>query len=182
MVLFFAEDPDRVVKIPFSHQEVETAEGDYELYEFEGAPYYEHSNGWNYCASEVRLYELAKSYAYKGQVDISVDALRENLMADVYPAFGNFKQRVLAPAIKEINEYTDIEVTYDCITDKGELVKGRLQGKRITHLRFYIKNKDTLDRFATYNKTVGKIEKRNRQFKGQLSLEFDSNGKLIDIA
>lgn len=60
MVLFFAEDPERVVKIPFSHQEVETLEGDYELYEFEGAPYYEHSNGWNYCASEVRLYELAK--------------------------------------------------------------------------------------------------------------------------
>lgn len=129
-----------------------------------------------------RLYELAKSYAYKGWVDISVDALRENLMADVYTAFGNFKQRVLAPAIKEINEYTDITVSYDCITDKGELVKGRLQGKRITYIRLYIENKDTLDRFATYNKTVGKIEKRNQQFRGQLSLNFDSTGTLVDIA
>jgi plasmid replication initiation protein len=103
-------------------------------------------------------------------------------MADVYSAFGNFKQRVLSPAIKEINEYTDITVTYDCITDKGELVTGRLQGKRITHIRLNIENKDTLDRFATYNKTVSKIEKRNLQFKGQLSLNFDDSGKLVEIA
>ena len=55
-------------------------------------------------------------------------------------------------------------------------------GKRITYIRLYIENKDTLDRFATYNKTVGKIEKRNQQFRGQLSLNFDSTGTLVDIA
>lgn len=61
IALFFAEDPERVVKIPFSHQEVETDDDDgYELYEFECAPYTEEGNHWNYCASEMHIYELAK--------------------------------------------------------------------------------------------------------------------------
>ena len=59
----------------------------------------------------IRLYELAKSYQYHDDTPFTrvypIDELREILDAETYPQYKNFKQRVLTPAIREINEYSD---------------------------------------------------------------------------
>ena len=58
-----------------------------------------------------RLYEIAKSYQYHDEhaftKTYTVDELRSLLDADNYPKYCNFNQRVLKPAVEEINTYTD---------------------------------------------------------------------------
>lgn len=61
----------------------------------------------------VRLYELFKSVANKTIWNFKIDYLKKLLMAEKYVRFANFKQRVLTPAITEINERTDLNVTYE---------------------------------------------------------------------
>jgi plasmid replication initiation protein len=57
----------------------------------------------------IRLYELLKQYEKLQQRTFKVGDLRQLLGAeDIYPAYGNFKQRVLIPAQKELKKKTDI--------------------------------------------------------------------------
>lgn len=44
---------------------------------------------------------------------ISIDDLKHMLMLDdEYPLYGGLNQKVIAPAIKEINKLTDYEISY----------------------------------------------------------------------
>ena len=82
----------------------------------------------------IRLYELLKQYENTGfRVDYLPD-LREMLGVEPeeYPRFDNFERRVIKQAIKEINEKTDIEVSY----------KKKRTGRKITHIEFKIKPKN----------------------------------------
>ncbi len=85
-----------------------------------------------------RLYWLLRSYIFREKiVEYDVDELKEifgcsNLAS--YKNFNLFKKRVLNPAVDEINEYADIEVTYE---------PGKKIGKRVVSVIFYIKNKNT---------------------------------------
>lgn len=74
----------------------------------------------------VRLYNLLCSHAYSGEADIDSDDLRfiMNLTKatcgeDKCPEFWRMKQRVLDPAIAEINEKTDLCVTMDVRRQPG---------------------------------------------------------------
>lgn len=60
-----------------------------------------------------RLYELLKTFAYKPLVDFDLTDLRTRLgLPDSqYPNYANFKTRVLTPAISDICEYTDLDVS-----------------------------------------------------------------------
>ena len=65
----------------------------------------------------IRLYEIFKSYAFKGKVDISFTELRKKLgffKAGKYPQWKYFNAKVLKPAVEEINlrKEEDIEVQY----------------------------------------------------------------------
>ena len=88
----------------------------------------------------IRLYELVKSLHFQEletYVKIfSVDELRKRLDAETYPRFCNFNQRVLKPAVQEINSYTDKEVSY-------ELVK---PGKMVEAIAMTVRTKDAADR------------------------------------
>ena len=57
-------------------------------------------------------------------------------MCENYKLFGDFKRRVIEPAVTEINEKTDIYVTYELFKD----------GKAYVGIEFYISNKSTEDR------------------------------------
>ena len=68
----------------------------------------------------VRLYNLLVSHAYSGEANIDLGVLRfiMNLTKstcgeDKCPEFWRMKQRVLDPAIAEINEKTDLRVSID---------------------------------------------------------------------
>lgn len=112
----------------------------------------------------IRLYELVKSIHFR-ELDeytrvFTVDELRKRLDAETYPRFCNFNQRVLKPAIDEVNTYTDKEVTYNLIKD----------GKKVEAVDLTVKTKNAADRLKTrimIDKMLGPV---------QLSL-WDDNGE-----
>lgn len=67
----------------------------------------------------IRLYELSKSIHYNVTKpytkDYTLDELRKLLGAEKYIKYAAFKERVLEPAIKEINETSDIILEYEVI-------------------------------------------------------------------
>ena len=74
----------------------------------------------------IRLYEFLIAWREVGKVpQIELDDFRNRLGLDdnEYTAMNNFKSRVLEPAIKQINEHTDITVTYEQ-HKKGRLISG----------------------------------------------------------
>ncbi|WP_148359631.1 replication initiation protein [Peribacillus simplex] len=68
----------------------------------------------------VRIYELLKQYEKIGKRTFLLEELRDILgIADQYPAYGNFKQKVLNVAQKELEKKSDISF------DFKEVKKGR---------------------------------------------------------
>ncbi len=78
----------------------------------------------------VRLYELLKSVKYIGyKYRISLDELREKIdCLDKYPNYKDFRLYVLDKAIKEINAYTDIKVSF----------KAYREGKKVNIIEFIL--------------------------------------------
>lgn len=77
----------------------------------------------------IRIYELLKQYEKIQERTFSLGNLRKLLGAeDIYPAYGNFKQRVLVPAQKELKDKTDISFNLEEIKS----------GRRVTKVKFII--------------------------------------------
>ena len=83
----------------------------------------------------IRLYELLKRYEDTGFRTDYLPELRKKLGVEdkEYTRFFDFEKRILKPAIKEINEKTDLEVSY---TKKKT-------GRKITHIEFKFKSKNS---------------------------------------
>ena len=74
----------------------------------------------------TRLYELLIAWREVGkvpQIEIGDFRNRLGLLESEYTAMSDFKKRVLHPSIKQINEHTDITVTYEQ-HKKGRLISG----------------------------------------------------------
>ncbi|ENV52449.1 replication initiation protein RepM [Acinetobacter junii] len=74
----------------------------------------------------TRLYELLIAWREVGkvpQIEIGDFRNRLGLLDDEYTAMHNFKKRVLEPSIQQINEHTDVTVTYEQ-HKKGRLISG----------------------------------------------------------
>lgn len=78
----------------------------------------------------MRLYELLKSYEGFKKKIFEVDELKKDIdaMLKSYSNFGKFRQAALEPAVREINEITDLVVSYKEIKT----------GVKITHIEFTI--------------------------------------------
>jgi plasmid replication initiation protein len=77
-------------------------------------------------AHAVRIYELCAQYkkSHQGGREISISDLKQMLcMTDEYPRLDDFKRRVIAPAVKQINEHTDLQVTVENVKT-GRTVTG----------------------------------------------------------
>jgi plasmid replication initiation protein len=84
----------------------------------------------------VRLYELLAQHKHFGSREISIDWLRKNFeLEDKYKQMKDFKLRVIEPALKDINEKSDLWVKYSQLKT----------GRRVTHFIFHfgLKNKQT---------------------------------------
>lgn len=112
----------------------------------------------------IRLYEIFKSYAYQHQITLDFDTLKELLCAEHYVLFSKFKIRVLDKSVSEINTYTNLCVSYDAIKE------GR--NHKVKAITFNILQKSSLDAYKAYRRTTDKINEKNGQVKGQLSI-FD---------
>jgi plasmid replication initiation protein len=80
----------------------------------------------------IRMYELLGQYKAIGERMFAVDELREILqIGDKHRAYGQFKLKVLMPAVDEINEKTDSSVWFE----------EEKTGRKITCLNFKIEQK-----------------------------------------
>lgn len=71
----------------------------------------------------IRLYELLTQYKSVGNRGILIKDLRDWLQVeDKYPRYNSFRERVILPAIKEINEKSDLNVEFDSIFQRRSVV------------------------------------------------------------
>lgn len=71
-----------------------------------------------------RIYELLKQYEKFGVRTFTLEALRFvlGIEDEQYPRYGNLKQKVIVPAVKEINDNTDLYVEYEEIKQKRKVM------------------------------------------------------------
>jgi plasmid replication initiation protein len=84
------------------------------------------------CIYAIRLYELLAQWQSTGKREIELDWLKKQFQLDEgYDRMNNFKARVLDPAVKDINEYSNFQVSWT----------QRKTGRRVTHLTFEFSEK-----------------------------------------
>ncbi|WP_169577698.1 replication initiation protein [Sinimarinibacterium sp. CAU 1509] len=79
-----------------------------------------------------RLYEIFRSYLFRGRCSLTVDEMKAMLDIDsgLYKKVGHFVSRILTPALTAIEQITDIQVTIE---------RPRRDGKRILGWDFLIR-------------------------------------------
>lgn len=127
----------------------------------------------------IRIFEILKSYAFQGHIQLDLDELKEQLMIDKvksYKTFPDFRRRVIEPAMREINKFT-------CLAVSWEPVKS---GNKVVALDFTIEQKDALGRSKAHLATIqaigeidkpvkrgrGRPKKKPDQTEGQLKMEM----------
>ena len=97
----------------------------------------------------IRLYELLKSYQKNNRTWwFKVDELKRLLDCQNYNGFKDFRVNALEPAVKEINEYSDIKISYE--TEKD--------GKRIDVITFYMTEKTVPERIEAEKKGLTALD------------------------
>lgn len=81
--------------------------------------------------SKIRMYEICRQYLRLGTIKLQVNELQAMLFCKV-TQFRDFTQKVLKPAVGDINKYTDINVSY----------KKVLSCRRVVALELTIEAKD----------------------------------------
>ena len=83
----------------------------------------------------IKLYNLLRSWQGKGEVRFNLSYLKEllNVTAKSYDNFAKFRQAVLDVAVKEINEKTNLQVSYEAQAPQNR------RGAKITRVDFKIK-------------------------------------------
>ena len=72
--------------------------------------------------SKIRLYEILKQYEKIGTIKISIEELKLMLCSSKNSDFRHFRTDTLEPAIKDINQYTDIQVSYEKVLSCRKVV------------------------------------------------------------
>lgn len=109
----------------------------------------------------VRLYELLVQYLSIGKREIEIVWLKETLgIADAYSRIESLKRSVIEPALAQINEHSDIRVSYT----------QRKTGRTVTHLIFAIKpepKSDQVKRKKGHKLTDAEIEEQGLALPGE---------------
>jgi plasmid replication initiation protein len=88
----------------------------------------------------IHLYEILKSYENLGTYTVELEELKQLLMlSDKYDRYDNFRTKIIETALKEINEKTDIIISYKPIRE----------GRTIKKLRFTIAPKASIEAAIT---------------------------------
>lgn len=110
-------------------------------------------------AYSIALFELLKSYAYRGSVSFDLCELRQYLnITDKYKAWRDFRREMLEPALAEINAYTDIEASY----------QAKKTGRAVSALTFVIKQKSVPASKDAYWRALAELDTAG--VPGQLTL------------
>lgn len=99
----------------------------------------------------VSLYEFFKSNAFKKNITVNIEELRTYLsIQEKYKEFRDLKKRVLTPAIEEINNYTDLNISWEPCK----------KGRNYVALRFTICSKEQKEGYAAYRRIMAEIKKK----------------------
>lgn len=104
----------------------------------------------------IRLYELSKSIHGKkvGAVEIKYNLadFRKKLgvLPDDYPMYSNLRQRVIEPAVREINESSDIEIS----------VTPLKSGRKVVAVNLLVTNKEAIEMLENHQKLTEKRKDR----------------------
>ena len=97
----------------------------------------------------IRLYELLKSYQKNNKTWwFKVQKLKHILDCDNYINFKDFRRRVIEPAIKEINEFSDLNIYYE--TEKD--------GNKIDVVNFFMSEKSKGDKIKAHNNGLTELD------------------------
>ena len=132
----------------------------------------------------LRIYEHLKQYEKIGKRTLEIQYLKRVFeIENEYPLFANFYQKIIEPALRDINIHTDIEVT------KVEKLK---RGRKVVSLQFFIHRKSDLkireifgiedviapeaDEIAEYEELSGAMKNEKEQyilkFENTLKIDF----------
>ena len=100
----------------------------------------------------IRIYELLKSYAFTKHHSFEVEQLKKTLGCEHYTRFPDFRRKVIEVAVKEINQYTDLEVSWQPIT----------KGKKVIEVDFSIKQRDTLAMYFAAQRATEELDGQMR--------------------
>lgn len=105
-------------------------------------------------AYSIRLYELLKSYVglKRKEMDFDIDDLKIKLNAP-YERFPDFRRKALEIATREINQYTDIEISWEPIK----------KGRKVMAVKFRMSERNAWSRYMNYKNA-------NNQLEGQISI------------
>lgn len=97
----------------------------------------------------VRLYELLKSYVglKRHTMEFDIDDLKIKLNAP-YVNFKDFRRFSLEPATREINQYTDIEITWEPVK----------KGRKVVAVKFRMSERDVWGRFENLNRASNQLD------------------------
>ncbi|PKJ52624.1 replication initiation protein [Bacillus sp. SN10] len=116
----------------------------------------------------IRIYELLKQYEDIKERTISLKNLRYYLDAiNVYPNYANFKQRVLKPSQKELDQKTDISFDFEEIKLGRKVQKIRFiirsQKKKDSELVRFEKKLDQFQQPNTFEEKIKRFEERCKE-------------------
>ena len=100
----------------------------------------------------VRFYEIAKSYEFKKTITFDLDDLKCQLMVDdvsSYKDYSLFRKRVLEPAEREINDLSDISISFQPIK----------KGRKVVKIQLTIEKKEIFEAWKAGTKTNQILEK-----------------------
>ena len=83
---------------------------------------------------------------------MSIDEFQK-ILNSTYADFKDFHTRVLKPAFKEINQYSDINFNYDIIKN----------GRKATDIRLTISTKEVIERIETASEISKELQSRGKR-------------------
>ena len=111
-----------------------------------------------------RIYELLQSYAFTKKHTFDIDELKVLLQAESYVNFKDFRKKIIEVAVSEINQYTDLEVSWQPIN----------KGRKVIKVAFDIKTRDSWGQVQAQNRATEELD-------GQYNLfDYDLNKTLND--
>ena len=121
----------------------------------------------------IALYENIKDFSGSEFPEITLDLFRElmGVEKNKYKSISDLKKRVIEPAVKEINQKTDIFISYEL----------RKEGRKYKYIKFFIKPSTKADKkeIEDFNKRISKLAK---VFKGEkISIDVDGIQREYEI-
>lgn len=121
----------------------------------------------------IRIYELMAQWRnVKKEFEVDVEYLKHILGIDSqYPLFSDFRKRVIDVAVKEINQHTSFDITYEA----------KKKCRKITSLKFKFKERkaDTSGLAENKSKKLTKKEAESMAFPGESYEELSTRLKVM---